>query len=97
MGGWGERGEMAANLGRLSIYGYPQCPFCSLVLRAIDALGLDIELRNTMQGDEYQRELMTATGRSTVPVLRIESEDGMVEWMSESADIVAYLENLDHG
>ncbi len=88
---------MAANLGRLSLYGYPQCPFCSRVLHAIDALGLDIEFRNTMQGDEYQRELMTATGRSTVPVLRIESEHGKVEWMPESVDIVAYLENLDQG
>ena len=86
---------MAANLGRLSIYGYPQCPFCSRVLRAIDALGLDVEFRNTMQGDEYYRELTAATGRSTVPVLRIESEDGAIEWMSESIDIVAYLENLE--
>jgi glutaredoxin 2 len=32
-----------------------------------------------------------ATGRRTVPVLRIEHDDGRVEWMPESADIVDYL------
>jgi glutathione S-transferase len=32
-----------------------------------------------------------ATGRQTVPCLRIERADGSVEWMHESEDINAYL------
>lgn len=76
----------------LSIYGYPQCGYCRRVLLAADALGLDLELRNTLESSDRQRELAEALGRTTVPVLRIESEDGSVEWLSESADIVDYLE-----
>lgn len=85
---------MAANSERHSIYGYPQCPFCARVLRAIDALGLDVEFRNTLQTPEYQQEVLEATGRTTVPILRIESVSGDVRWMPESADIVDYLEKF---
>ena len=59
---------------------------------AIEALDLDVPLRNTMQESERRRELVEATGRGQVPVLRIESADGDVEWMPESEDIVRYLE-----
>ena len=90
----GEQDEMAAKLPGLSIYGYPQCGFCARVLRAVDSLGLEIEFRDTMQSPDYQRELIKATGRTTVPVLRIESGVGDVEWMPESADIIDYLEDL---
>ena len=86
--------EQAAESSGLSLYGYPQCPFCARVLRSVDALDLDIEFRNTMQSADYQRELIEAMGRSTVPVLRIESVEGKVEWMPESADIMVYLESL---
>lgn len=76
---------------RLTLYGYPQCPYCARVLSAIDSLGLDIPLRNTMQDDEHHNALVDAMGRGTVPVLRIDRSDGKVDWMPESADIVRYL------
>jgi len=77
----------------LSLYGYPQCPFCQRVLRAIQSLGLEVELRNTLLEPDRREELLDALGRGTVPVLRIEGEEeGDVEWLPESADIVAYLE-----
>ena len=77
--------------GGLALYGYPQCPYCSRVLGAIDSLGLEIPLRNTMQDPNYRREVVDALGRGTVPVLRIDQPDGGVEWLPESADIVRYL------
>ena len=94
-------GEQAADSSKperagaelLSLYGYPQCPFCQRVLRAIEALGLEIELRNTLLEPERRDELIAALGRGTVPVLRIEDAgEGEVEWLPESAEIVAYLE-----
>jgi glutathione S-transferase len=94
----GEPGESAKTTGGvaagLSIYGYPQCPYCRRVLGAVAALGLEIELRDTLQDRELARELYDATGRTTVPVLRIdaEAEDGESVWLPESADIVDYLE-----
>ena len=75
----------------LTLYGYPQCPYCSRVLHAIDSLGLEIPLRNTLEDRESHATLVEAMGRGTVPVLRIESPDGTVEWLPESADIVRYL------
>lgn len=79
---------------KLSLYGYPSCPYCGLVLRAIDELDADVELRNVLADDERLRELLEATGRRTVPCLRIEAEDGSVEWMHESQDIIDYLRAL---
>jgi len=82
---------MSADTKTLSLYGYPQCPYCRRVLQAIDELGLDIELRNTIESRDYERELVEARGRGTVPVLRIEGEGGQVRWLPESADIIEYL------
>ena len=83
-----------ADTQTLSLYGYPQCPYCNRVLQAIDQLGLDIELRNTMQNGDYQREVVAAMGRGTVPVLRIDAEGGQTRWLPESADIINYLSDL---
>jgi glutathione S-transferase len=61
------------------------------VLGAISQLELEIPLRNTMQDSEHRSSLLEAMGRGTVPVLRIDHEDGRVEWLPESVDIVRYL------
>jgi glutathione S-transferase len=79
---------------QLSLYHYAGCPFCSLVRNAMDALELEIELRDILQDPERRRELVEATGRQTVPCLRIASDDGKVEWMHESRHIVEYLQAL---
>jgi glutaredoxin 2 len=75
----------------LSIYGYPQCPFCRRVLDSAASLGLDIPLRNTLNDAEHRQALQAALGRTRVPVLLIEGEAGDVKWLPESADIVRYL------
>ena len=81
------------NAHGLTIYGYPQCPFCRRVLNAATELGLEIPLRNTLSGGEDKRVLEEAMGRTTVPVLRIEREGTDPIWLSESVDIVDYLES----
>lgn len=92
MGSGTEKGASAADGTKgLALYGYPACPFCRRVLSAIAELGLDIPLRDTMQDDAHNAALFEATGRETVPVLRIEEADGSVRWMPESLDIVHYL------
>ena len=75
----------------ISLYYYDSCPYCRMVLRAAEELDLELELRDVLRNDAYLRELVEATGRRTVPCLRIESESGDVRWMHESLDIVAYL------
>lgn len=75
----------------LSLYHYDSCPFCQRVRHALRQLGTEIELRNIHSDPGRRAELIEATGRQTVPCLRIE-EDRKVRWMHESADIVRYLE-----
>lgn len=82
----------APDTDRLSLYYMPSCPFCQRVLRAMDRMGLDIELRDINEEPGYRDELIEARGRATVPVLRIDGEDGHTRWMPESLDIIDYLE-----
>lgn len=74
----------------LALYYSPTCPFCIRVLRVIEELGIDVELRNVSSDDQYRAELVVARGRATVPVLRCTSRDRH-RWMPESADIIRYL------
>jgi glutathione S-transferase len=76
----------------LSLYQYGTCPFCMRVRSAAHGLGIELELRDTIASPEYSDEVFEATGRRTVPVLRIEEEDGSVRWLPESNDIVQWLE-----
>ena len=77
---------------KLALYHFNGCPFCSYVRAGIERLGIDVELRDILQNPEFRDELITARGRATVPVLRINSPDGEEHWMPESRDIMAYLE-----
>ena len=76
----------------LALYYDPGCPFCAIVIKAIERLGVDVELRDIFADPKYRDELVAARGRATVPVLRITSPDDEQRWMPESRDIVRYLE-----
>jgi glutathione S-transferase len=77
----------------LSLYHFEGCPYCSLVRAALDRLRLRLELRDIHREPRFRRELEGATGRTTVPCLRIQGEGGSVRWMHESTDIIRYLED----
>jgi glutaredoxin len=74
----------------LALYYTPSCPFCVRVLRVIDELKIEVELRDIWINETYRSELREARGRTTVPVLRCTSAS-KDRWMPESADIVRYL------
>ena len=91
---WKGRRAEKKNLQRpevLSIYGYPQCPFCRRVLDSASFLGIELPIRNTLEDPEHRQALQDAMGRTTVPVLLIEGEGGDAKWLPESAEIVRYL------
>lgn len=77
----------------LTLYHFDSCPYCERVRSAMARLGIDLPLRDIRKDPAYRDELVAATGRGQVPVLRIESEDGNVAWMPESLDIIAFLES----
>ena len=82
---------------KLSLYHYSSCFYCHRVRKALKATGVYAELRDIREHLHWRAELAGARGRRTVPVLRIEEDDGQVRWMGESKDIVRYLHTLQAG
>ena len=80
----------------LALYQFASCGFCGIVRAAMGELGLEIELRDILEDEACRRDLIEATGRMTVPCLRIESEDG-VQWLHESGNIIEYLRTVSTG
>jgi len=78
---------------RLSLYMTPWCPFCARVERVIKHLGLEVEYRDISSNAEFQAELIEVRNRATVPVLRIDCDEGKTRWLPESQDIIVYLEH----
>lgn len=70
----------------LALYYYYTCPYCQLVLSAIDELSLEVELRDIQANKEHLEKLISDTGRRTVPCLYIDGKP-----MHESAEIVKWL------
>ena len=71
---------------------------CEIVFDDAPGLSSDIlrraagqELRDIHADPQRLRELVDATGRQTVPCLRISGEAGESRWVHESSDIIAYL------
>lgn len=79
---------------RLSLYYFPSCPFCRRVLKVIDELDIDVELRDVQRDPIHREALIGARSRATVPVLRIQGEDKSDRWMPESTDIIRYLREV---
>jgi glutaredoxin len=84
---FGERNPLTESY---QLFQYDQCPFCRRVRQFMDAAGIDIEIRDTLRDPEALRELIRGGGRSMVPCLKIQSEEG-TRWLYESADIITYL------
>ena len=78
---------------RLALYVSPMCGFCHYVMSTIQELGLDVEIHNVMTDRNPLEALFKARNRTTVPVLKITSNDD-VQWMPESRDIVQYLQGM---
>ena len=76
----------------LALYQFHTCPFCIITRRTMRRLGLNIELRDAQNDPKWEQELIEQGGKRQVPCLRIVNEDGSVEWMYESKDIMHYLQ-----
>jgi glutaredoxin len=89
-----EQAKLDEKTQSLSLYQLPACPFCVKVRRTIKREGLNIELRNINQDDNYLDELVKEGGKRTVPCLRIVKDDNQVQWLYESKDVASYLQQL---
>lgn len=82
--------QVDSETANMALYQFPACPFCVKVRRSMKRLNLDIELRDA-KTPAIEAELVEQGGKRKVPCLRIE-ENGQVQWLYESNDIIAQLE-----
>jgi glutathione S-transferase len=78
----------------LALYQFMSCPSCAYVRSAASGLGVELELLDIHSQPQHAADLRAATGRTTVPVLKITEPGGNVRLLPESADIVEYLREL---
>ncbi|WP_459879492.1 glutathione S-transferase N-terminal domain-containing protein [Halorubrum gandharaense] len=74
----------------LTLYELEGCPYCAKVTDTLAELGLEYESIMVPRSHAERTEVEEVSGQTGVPVL-VDEEHG-VEGMSESDDIVAYLE-----
>lgn len=87
-----EQAAVDAACRQLALYQFSACPFCIKVRKEIARLGLSISKRDAQHNQQYRSELQSGGGKTKVPCLRIETAAGDVQWLYESADIIAYLQ-----
>jgi len=73
----------------ITLYRLQACPFCERVVRTLDDLGIEYRSRFVEPMHSERDVVKRLTGKRTVPAI-VDEETGVT--MSESANIVAYLE-----
>jgi glutathione S-transferase len=73
----------------ITLYRLQACPFCERVVRTLNELGIEYQSRFVEPMHSERNVVKRRTGKRTVPAIIDEETDVT---MSESANIVAYLE-----
>lgn len=76
---------------QMALYHFRTCPFCIKVRHEMGRLSLPIELRDAQHDAGHREALLQGGGKVQTPCLRITGEDGQVQWLYESGDIIQYL------
>jgi len=77
---------------KLKLYQFKTCPFCIKVRHEMARLSLPIELRDAQNDPKHRADLLQGAGKVQTPCLQIDDEQGNIQWMYESNDIVKYLQ-----
>ena len=74
----------------ITLYELPGCPYCAKVVDKLEELEVDYDTVEVPSAHSERTEVEEVSGQTGVPV--ISDEANGVEGMSESDDIVEYLE-----
>jgi len=77
---------------QLALYHFATCPFCIKVRREMARLSLPIALRDAQHDASHRADLEQGGGKIQTPCLQLSDEQGNVQWMYESGDIIQYLQ-----
>ena len=78
--------------GQLTLYHFKTCPFCIKVRHEMARLSLPITLRDAQHDPEHRNTLLQGGGKIQTPCLLITDEQGQIQWMYESNDIIRHLQ-----
>ncbi|QGN07975.1 glutaredoxin [Halorhabdus sp. CBA1104] len=81
---------MSETAPSITLYRLQACPFCERVARVLDDFGLEYQSRFVEPLHSKRNAVKRLTGARTVPAI-VDESTGVT--MSESAQIVAYLED----
>jgi len=87
----GQQAEVDKETDKLALYQFRTCPFCIKVRKEMARLGLNIELRDAQHNPEHREALLKGGGKVKAPCLLITDDEGNEQWMYESEDIKAWL------
>ena len=71
----------------LTLYYFPTCPYCQVVLECLDRLDLEIPMRDIQSEAGARDDLLEIGGKGQVPCLVIDGKP-----LYESDDIVRWLQ-----
>ncbi|MGI5309860.1 glutathione S-transferase N-terminal domain-containing protein [Rheinheimera sp. WS51] len=84
--------KVDADCQQLALYEFKACPFCIKVRKEMARLSLNIKKCDAQNNQTHRQALAGGGGRVKVPCLRISDNNGDVQWLYESNDIIAYLQ-----
>lgn len=87
-----EQAVVDAETTGICMYEFRACPFCMIVRKVIHHKNLNIEVRDARRNKAWGEELRLQGGKYQTPCLKITDADSHVQWMYESKDILAYLD-----
>ena len=78
----------------LILYMKPTCPFSRRVIETAEGLGVELELKDITESEEYEKELMELGGKHQTPFF-VDEEHGFSCY--ESQDIIDHLREKHAG
>ncbi|CAM3817802.1 glutathione S-transferase N-terminal domain-containing protein [Rheinheimera salexigens] len=84
--------QVNADCSKLALYEFKACPFCIKVRKEMARLNLSIIKYDAQNNQTHRQALQAGGGRIKVPCLRITQDNGDIQWMYESKDIITYLQ-----
>lgn len=83
--------EIDDSTKNFALYQFKTCPFCIKVRRELKRQSLNIELRDAQNDPLYREQLLQGGGKIKVPCLQIKEDNGKVQWLYESSEIINFL------